>query len=67
MASVDENGLVTPIKAGTVTILVSYSGILADDASLTITPSLQITGDISGSAFAVRKTDGTSYYLGSKR
>jgi len=62
MATVDENGLVSPIKSGTVTISVSYtdnSGTLADDIALAITPSLKIIADKFGYAFAARKTDGT--------
>jgi alpha-tubulin suppressor-like RCC1 family protein len=62
LASVDENGLVTPLKAGEVTVSVSYSdnsGTLTDDMALTITPSLKIIGDKYGYAFAARKTDGS--------
>jgi len=62
IATVDENGLVTPIKAGTVTVSVSYtdnSGTLSDDLSLTITPSFKIIGAKFGYAFAARKTDGS--------
>jgi len=62
IATVDENGLVTPIKAGTVMVSVSYtdnSGTLSDDLSLTITPSLKIVGDKYGYAFTARKTDGS--------
>ncbi|PKG84989.1 hypothetical protein CXF85_05095 [Colwellia sp. 75C3] len=62
VASVDANGLVTPIKAGTVTVSVNYtdnSGMLSDDLSLTITPSFKIIGDKYGYAFAARKTDGS--------
>jgi len=62
LAAIDENGLVTPVKAGEVTISVSYtdnSGTMADELALTITPSLKIIGHKYGYAFAARKTDGS--------
>jgi len=62
IATIDDNGLVTPLKSGDITVSVSYtdtSGTSTDEASLTVTPSLKIIGDFGGSAFAARKTDGT--------